>query len=87
MQRPAAASCPRPTAPACWFRTPRCALQPSWSVHVCAYVALPKSYGSGAVFGVMCPHTQLWQSTVAGAVARLVAEAGVDGVYIDQVRR
>ena len=38
-----------------------------------------------AVFAVMCPHTEYWQTTIAQTVGALVAELGVDAVYIDQI--
>lgn len=36
-------------------------------------------------FGVMCPATNLWQTTIRETVLRLMNEYGVKGVYVDQV--
>jgi hypothetical protein len=44
-----------------------------------------ESYGSLAVFAVMCPHEAGWQETMASTVGSLVADHGVAGVYIDQI--
>lgn len=41
--------------------------------------------GSPVRLAVMCPKAKLWQEKVGGVVQRLFEEAGVDGVYIDQV--
>jgi len=42
-------------------------------------------YGSKEKLAPMCIHTRFWQEKVQEIVMRLVAEEGVDGVYIDQV--
>ncbi len=44
-----------------------------------------ESDGSPVRLAVMCPTTELWQSTVRGIVLRLFNEYGVKAVYIDQV--
>jgi len=44
-----------------------------------------ESYGSQALFAVMCPHTDYWQATIADVVGTLVQIYGTDGVYIDQI--
>ena len=44
-----------------------------------------ESYGSKAVFAVMCPHTKYWQNTIADVVDRIVNNYKTDGVYIDQI--
>ena len=44
-----------------------------------------ESYGSKAVFAVMCPHTKYWQHTIADVVDRIVNDYKTDGVYIDQI--
>jgi hypothetical protein len=44
-----------------------------------------ESYGSKAVFAVMCPHTKYWQSTIAEVVDKIVNKYETDGVYIDQI--
>lgn len=41
--------------------------------------------GSPVRLAVMCPTTPLWQERVRSTVLRLFNEAGVDGVYIDQI--
>ena len=43
-----------------------------------------ESYGSQALFAVMCPHDTDWQGTISSTVGSII-ELGVDGVYIDQV--
>lgn len=40
---------------------------------------------SGTHWAPMCPYTQYWQNRTAATAARLVGEAGMDGVYLDQV--
>ena len=42
-----------------------------------------ESYGSGAPFAVMCPHTKYWQSTISNVVDKIVNTYETDGVYID----
>ena len=44
-----------------------------------------ESYGSRAVFNVMCPHTNYWQDTISNVTAELVNTYEVDGVYLDQI--
>ena len=44
-----------------------------------------ESYGSGAPFAVMCPHTKYWQSTISNVVDKIVNTYETDGVYIDQI--
>ena len=44
-----------------------------------------ESYGSEALFAVMCPATQYWQKTISDVVKRLITEYETDGVYIDQI--
>ena len=44
-----------------------------------------ESYGSLAKFAVMCPHTSLWQRTLAEVVDKLANTFGTDGIYIDQI--
>eukprot|EP00943_MAST-04B_sp_MAST-4B-sp1_P009907 g9907.t1 len=44
-----------------------------------------ESYGSKALFAVMCPHTKYWQNTIADVVDRIVNDYQTDGVYIDQI--
>ena len=44
-----------------------------------------ESYGSKAVFAVMCPHTNYWQHTMSTVVGTLANEYETDGVYIDQI--
>jgi hypothetical protein len=41
---------------------------------------------SGTHWAPMCPYTQYWQNRTAATGARLVGEAGMDGVYLDQVQ-
>jgi hypothetical protein len=41
--------------------------------------------GSPVHLAVMCPYTDLWQTTLKDLVGRLYSEIGVDGVYMDQV--
>lgn len=40
---------------------------------------------SGTHYAPMCPYTKYWQNRTAATGARLVGEAGMDGVYLDQV--
>jgi hypothetical protein len=44
-----------------------------------------ESYGSKAVFAVMCPHTKYWQNTMSDVVGTLTNDYHTDGVYVDQV--
>ena len=44
-----------------------------------------ETYDSQQPMVVMCPATAYWQNKIAGTVARLVRELGVDAVYIDQI--
>jgi hypothetical protein len=44
-----------------------------------------ESDGSSVRLAVMCPTTELWQSTVREIVLRLFREFKVDAVYIDQI--
>jgi len=44
-----------------------------------------ESYGSKAVFSVMCPHTEYWQSTIGNVAQEVVQTYGTDGIYIDQI--
>jgi hypothetical protein len=44
-----------------------------------------ETYDSGQPMEVMCAATPYWQNKIAGTVARLVEDLGVDGVYVDQV--
>lgn len=44
-----------------------------------------ESDGSPVRLAVMCPNTELWQSTVRDIVLRLFREFQVDAVYIDQI--
>ena len=40
---------------------------------------------SGTHWAPMCPYTKYWQNRTAATAARLIHEAGMDGVYLDQV--
>ena len=51
----------------------------------CAEKLFTEVYGSNTQMAVMCPATKYWQDKVAGIVARLVKDLGVDAVYIDQL--
>lgn len=42
-------------------------------------------YASHVALAVMCPSTALWQQKIASTVQRLIAECGVNAVYIDQI--
>jgi hypothetical protein len=44
-----------------------------------------ESYGSKAVFAVMCPHTNYWQHTMSTVVGTLTNKYETDGVYVDQI--
>jgi len=44
-----------------------------------------ESYGSKAVFAVMCPHTTYWQEKIISIVQNLTHNFNTDGVYIDQI--
>lgn len=41
--------------------------------------------GKNVTFAVMCPHTRLWQDTVADIAINLANEVGVKAVYLDQI--
>jgi hypothetical protein len=65
----------------------------SWEKQNAARAAVQKQnglcktevYGSRIPHNVMCPFTELWQTTVRDIVKRLTGEYGLDGVYIDQI--
>lgn len=42
-------------------------------------------YASKVALAVMCPTTALWQKKISSTVQRLIAECGVNAVYIDQI--
>jgi hypothetical protein len=42
-------------------------------------------YGSGRYLVPMCPATKLWQNKVQEICHRLMAECGVNGIYLDQI--
>lgn len=44
-----------------------------------------ETYGSGRSLVPMCPYTALWQSRVQAVCHRLIAECGVDAIYLDQI--
>eukprot|EP01064_Diplonema_japonicum_P011675 TRINITY_DN19111_c0_g1_i1.p1 TRINITY_DN19111_c0_g1~~TRINITY_DN19111_c0_g1_i1.p1 ORF type:complete len:856 (+),score=104.11 TRINITY_DN19111_c0_g1_i1:31-2598(+) len=44
-----------------------------------------ESYGSHAVFNVMCPHTTYWQDVISNVSGTIVKDLGTNGVYIDQI--
>ena len=44
-----------------------------------------ESYGSGASFVVMCPHTTYWAAVLQDTCETLKHDYDIDGVYIDQV--
>jgi hypothetical protein len=61
------------------------AKQAAPSIHANNLSLYDESYGSLAKFAVMCPHTPLWQQTIAKVVGELTSIHGTDGVYIDQI--
>lgn len=44
-----------------------------------------ETYGSGRYLAPMCPYTALWQHKIQEVCHRLIAECGVNGIYIDQI--
>jgi len=44
-----------------------------------------ETYGSGRWLAAMCPATQYWGDRVASICTRLVAEGGVNAIYLDQI--
>lgn len=70
-----------------WTATAQAAAakQAAVSIHADDLSLYDESYGSLAKFAVMCPHTALWQQTIAKVVGELTNAYGTDGVYIDQI--
>ena len=44
-----------------------------------------ETYGSGRYLAPMCPYTALWQKKMQDVCHRLIAECGVNAIYIDQI--
>lgn len=55
-----------------------------WNTCAWQYLAIMKEHWADNPFAIMCPTTKVWQNKLSEIVTRMVAELGVNGVYMDQ---